>query len=361
MEEATIEELEFENAQLQVDLSLTRFDGCMLMLDKVLSMHNHVLTYGIDRTFLAIYNENNLLSNLCDTKFPACEDVLSDYDLNRRYFEVCMEGLGNAIKNAGLWVIKQLKRLLNWIADMWTRFWNLFKKSGGSSKTKRKVDKLRKCKLVRKIEVRNLSLHNQPNIDSQISELTKLVDTILKGNATPDQLKRYAELNNMLDAMVTAGKAGPKDAQVTKIKIMSDGDKNRYLEYVLTTEQNIDKCVQAVGLAVSHLKQLEAQIERNIQQQANNPDAHKQEKLKKNLKDGDAKIADKWKAQLKDIRKLIAVLSHVMKHIMNNRKIMQDDLNIVYKACNEAADVAVDAAKTTQQYNDRHPDQPVQS
>ena len=359
MDEQTINELEFENAQLSVDLNLTRFDGCMLMFDQLVSMQAHVQNYGIDRTFLALYNNHGQLTDMCGTAIPSCESILSDYELNRQYFEVCMEGFTSAIRDAGLWVIKQFKRLLNWIGEMWKRFWNIFQESGGSKKVKNKVEKLRKSKLVKKIMVRNFAMHNDPNINTYINEVINLLKVDSKGNITPEQEKRLTELLSILKGMYDEGKKGKGDKPVEKITLQSDGDKNNYLNMVLTEDANIEKAVKAVGLAVAQLKGLEAQIEQNIQQQAANPDAHKDEKLKKNLKDKDQNINNKWSKQLKETRDLISILSHVMKHILNNRKVMQDDLNIIYKACDEITSVNSDFAKTNEKYNERHPGNPV--
>ena len=359
MDEQTINELEFENAQLSVDLNLTRFDGCMLMFDQLVSMQAHVQNYGIDRTFLALYNNHGQLTDMCGTAIPSCESILSDYELNRQYFEVCMEGFTSAIRDAGLWVIKQFKRLLNWIGEMWKRFWNIFQESGGSKKVKNKVEKLRKSKLVKKIMVRNFAMHNDPNINTYINEVINLLKVDSKGNITPEQEKRLIELLSILKGMYDEGKKGKGDKPVEKITLQSDGDKNNYLNMVLTEDANIEKAVKAVGLAVAQLKGLEAQIEQNIQQQAANPDAHKNEKLKKNLKDKDQNINNKWSKQLKETRDLISILSHVMKHILNNRKVMQDDLNIIYKACDEITSVNSDFAKTNEKYNERHPGNPV--
>lgn len=359
MDEQTINELEFENAQLSVDLNLTRFDGCMLMFDQLVSMQAHVQNYGIDRTFLALYNNHGQLTNMCGTAIPSCESMLSDYELNKQYFEVCMEGFTSAIRDAGLWVIKQFKRLLNWIGEMWKRFWNIFQESGGSKKVKNKVEKLRKSKLVKKIMVRNFAMHNDPNIDKYINEAMNLLKADSSGNTTPEQKKRLDEIMRILRGICEQGKNGKGDKPVEKLTIQSDGDKNRYLNMVLTEDANIEKIVKTVGTTVAGLKGLEAQIEQNIQQQAANPEAHKDEKLKKKLKDKDQNIKDKWSKQLKATRDLISILSHVMKHILNNRKVMQDDLNIIYKACKETTEIYGNVNETNEKYNERHPNNPV--
>ena len=43
------------------------------MLVQMSKLYTHVKTYGIDRTFLSIYNANGELDRACGIRFPSCE------------------------------------------------------------------------------------------------------------------------------------------------------------------------------------------------------------------------------------------------------------------------------------------------
>ena len=43
------------------------------MLVQASKLYTHVKTYGIDRTFLSIYNANHELDHMCGIRFPSCE------------------------------------------------------------------------------------------------------------------------------------------------------------------------------------------------------------------------------------------------------------------------------------------------
>lgn len=359
MEEQTVDELAFENAQLHVDLNLTRFDGCMLMVNKLLSMQTHVCNYGIDSTFLALYNRDGQLSDICDAKFPACEDVLSDYDLNRRYLDVCMEGLGSAIADAFNWVIKQLKGLFNWIGEMWHRFIGLFKASYNSAKTKSKVNKLRNSKLVKKLSAKVAAGSRLININRIIQENEALFERLATDSLTEQDKARVNESKNILKGLADAGKKGAGDKEVTSIEIMNDNDKNRCLNMILDFQTQSDKVINALGLHVSRLKNIESKIMSNMKIQAHNKEAHKGDKKKNPLKNKDLDIRARWKSQLATTRDLIHILSLIMKSILRDNKVTQNTLNLIYKACKASDKNEASVEATNEKYNERHPGNPV--
>ena len=359
MGEHAIDELEFENAQLHVDLNLTRFDGCMLMFDQLLSMYTHVQNYGIDRTFLVLYNNDNQLNDICNMKFPACESILSDYELNQRYFEACMEGLGSAISSLFNWVIEKIKGLFSWIGEMWSKFIGLFKSDEVSAKTRSKVEKLRNSKLVKQIEVAVASNRHMANIEPIIKECDKVFKNIANGNVNLADIRKLTNAHNILTALVKQGKKGKGDQEIKKIKIVSDSSKNSCLNYVLDFQTQSDKVVRALGMHISGYKNIEQQIVSNLKAQAQNIDAYKDNKKKNGFKDKELKIRDKWKAALSAIRDGVSILSKVMKYIMQGNKITQNVLHVISKAVKLDASAAIDSFKNDQKYNARHPNDPV--
>ena len=55
------------------------------MLTRMLSMYQHVKKFGIDRTFVALYNQNHELDKICNTRFPSCEAFSTEGDKYSRY------------------------------------------------------------------------------------------------------------------------------------------------------------------------------------------------------------------------------------------------------------------------------------
>lgn len=325
MEEQTVAELEFENARLHVDLNLTRFDGCMLMVDRLLSMHNHVQNYGIDRTFLALYNERNLLSKVCDVRFPACEDVLSDYDLNRQYFEACMEGLGRAIKDAFKWVIEKIKALLNWIGEMWKKFWGLFKDKTEANK-----------KLIAKLE--ELHLKDDAEFDTKyissetLSKFNEIMNKIGKNNK--DLLDgtglSHAELDQIRTYLDNLKFDSDKENEAVKvIQIKDDHGKTTALDIAKRDTDGFEKLSVAIGTCI---KSGQMSLDRLEKQQTALDKAHSA------MQNGEDKTKigtdiNKIKESIKLYREKVSTLSKLLKLVLDGTVVTNKMLKMIGEHC----------------------------
>ena len=111
-------------------------------VDRMTSMYDHVSQFGIDKTFLRLYNSHNELDRAIGMQFPSCEDmdvIGSPYDRTSTAFMVAMEDEGE-----GIWAkIKALfAKIWNWIKEKVSAVYNWVKKLFGS--TDAKVDQLEK-------------------------------------------------------------------------------------------------------------------------------------------------------------------------------------------------------------------------
>ena len=324
MEEQTVAELEFENARLHVDLNLTRFDGCMLMVDRLLSMHNHVQNYGIDRTFLALYNKRNLLSKVCDVRFPACEDVLSDYDLNRQYFEACMEGLGRAIKDAFKWVIEKIKALFNWIGEMWKKFWGLFKNKTEANK-----------KLIAKLE--ELHLKDDAEFDTKyispdtLSKFNEIMNKIGKNTDLLDgtglSWNEFTQIRTYLDNLKFD--SDKENEAVKVIQIKDDHGKTTALDIAKRDTDGFDKLSVAIGTAI---KSGQMSLDKFEKQQAALDKAHSA------MSDGDNKTKigtdiNKIKESIKLYREKVSTLSKLLKLVLDGTTVTNKMLKMIGEHC----------------------------
>ena len=105
------------------------------MLVQASKLYTHVKTYGIDRTFLSIYNANHELDHMCGIRFPSCEAFSVTGNPHSQYsarFIAAMEddnkGFWNWIKNAFQRAWEWIKEKASWIWSKITDFWDWIKK-----------------------------------------------------------------------------------------------------------------------------------------------------------------------------------------------------------------------------------------
>jgi hypothetical protein len=104
------------------------------MLSKMTTMYYHVKQFGIDRTFVSLYNRHGELNRVCGMQFPSCEsmDVSgSSYSNYSQAFIAAMEDEGE-----GLWArFKALiAKIWNWIKNTASGIWNKLKSLFGFNK-----------------------------------------------------------------------------------------------------------------------------------------------------------------------------------------------------------------------------------
>ena len=93
------------------------------MLVQMSKLYTHVKTYGIDRTFLSIYNSNGELNKVCGIRFPSCESMPVTGNPHSQYsakFIAAMEdekiGFWTKVKNFILkiweWIVEKAFNIL---------------------------------------------------------------------------------------------------------------------------------------------------------------------------------------------------------------------------------------------------------
>ena len=104
------------------------------MLSRMCDMYDHVKQFGIDRTFVSLYNRHGELDRVCGMRFPSCEsmDVVGDcYSMYSTAFIAAMESSGS-----GLWAkIKAfIAKIWNWIKNVASKIWEKIKALFGFKK-----------------------------------------------------------------------------------------------------------------------------------------------------------------------------------------------------------------------------------
>jgi hypothetical protein len=131
-------ELQMMEMEISADLARSEVDNAKIsattmQLDQLLNMYNHVKRFGVDRTFLSLYNSNNQLNNLLGVKFPSCESINSVGNANSnmsRAFILAMED-----ENEGIFakIIKGIKWVWEKIKYLCTVVWKKIKSWVSSS------------------------------------------------------------------------------------------------------------------------------------------------------------------------------------------------------------------------------------
>ena len=104
------------------------------MLSRMCDMYAHVKQFGIDRTFVSLYNRHGELDRVCGMRFPSCEsmDVVGDrYSRYSTAFIAAMESSGS-----GLWAkVKEIvTKIWNWIKNVASKIWEKIKSLFGFKK-----------------------------------------------------------------------------------------------------------------------------------------------------------------------------------------------------------------------------------
>jgi hypothetical protein len=118
-------EMEISTDLARVEMDSAKISSTTMQLDQLLNMYNHVKQYGIDRTFLSLYNNNSQLDSMIGTKFPSCESVdcigtpTSSYS---QAFIAAMEDEGEGIF-AKIWefIKKIIKKIVDFFSNVWTK------------------------------------------------------------------------------------------------------------------------------------------------------------------------------------------------------------------------------------------------
>ena len=117
------------------------------MLSRMCDIYDHVKQFGIDRTFVSLYNRHGELDRVCGIQFPSCEsmDVVGDrYSRYSTAFIAAMED-----EEEGLWAKfkKMIIAIWTWIKTKIANIWKGIKKLFGfADKKSEEIDKLQSSK-----------------------------------------------------------------------------------------------------------------------------------------------------------------------------------------------------------------------
>lgn len=189
--EPQMSENDFEKMKLEIEVGCAeaacesmQLNFAQVSLDRAFNMYNHVKNYGIDRTFLSLFNSNGELDNAIGCRFPSCESV--DFGGNpcsnmSQAFIAAMEDENEGFF-AKIWAFikKCWNAIVNFIKSAWDKFMSLFKKKDGDVDAQlNELDKVKS--LASPITVKMPEPMDKQAADQAINELKESTNAAVEG------------------------------------------------------------------------------------------------------------------------------------------------------------------------------------
>ena len=93
------------------------------MLINAVDLYTHVKKFGIDRTFLSIYNANGELDRMCNVAFPSCESVPTIGNPFSKYSSIFISAMEDDKEGFLDKILKGVQNLWNWIKRVAAKIW----------------------------------------------------------------------------------------------------------------------------------------------------------------------------------------------------------------------------------------------
>ena len=130
VDEVESEDIGTEGAEIEgeSDKGAAEAETTNMMFDQLLMMYRHVKRFGIDRTFLSLYNDKGQLSSMIGYRFPSCESIDSvgspRSQMSAKFIAAMEDEQEGVFKRLLSWIVgkfKQIagliKRFIAWIKD----------------------------------------------------------------------------------------------------------------------------------------------------------------------------------------------------------------------------------------------------
>lgn len=169
-------------------------ENASMVFDQLFRMHDHVARFGVDRTFLSLYNTNNELTRMLRVRFPSCESMDSVGSPRSSYSQsllVAMESDDGIFHKFWEWV----KKIARKIRDLAVKIWDWLAELFGNLEIR--IGKLRKSlenrteKTAADIKDKEAKVFIPKNQD----ELIKTISETVMGSG-----KTATDLNSQIDA-----------------------------------------------------------------------------------------------------------------------------------------------------------------
>ena len=120
-------EMEISTDLAKAEVDLAKVSATTMQLDQVFNMYNHVKRFGIDRTFLSLYNSNSQLDNMIGVRFPSCESVDSEGYPGSNMSKAFIAAMEDNKEGVFAKIIKGIKWVWEKIKNFCSTVWNKVK------------------------------------------------------------------------------------------------------------------------------------------------------------------------------------------------------------------------------------------
>jgi hypothetical protein len=143
-DEVESEEIATEGAEIEGEAAEneTAAEATNMMFDHLLMMYHHVKRFGIDRTFLSLYNNKGQLNNMIGYRFPSCESIDSvgspRSQMSAAFIAAMEDEQGGVFAKIWNWIKAQCAKIYNFVLKIIEWFKDKFINTGA------RIEKLKK-------------------------------------------------------------------------------------------------------------------------------------------------------------------------------------------------------------------------
>lgn len=182
------------NAVGETEEAAAEAENASMVFDQLFRMHDHVARFGVDRTFLSLYNTNDELTRMLRVRFPSCESMDSVGSPSSSYSQsllAAMESDDGIFHNFWEWV----KKIARKIRDLAVKIWDWLAELFGNLEIR--IGKLRKS-LENRTDKPDADIKDKEAkvfIPNNQNELIKTISETVMGSG-----KKADDLNRQIDA-----------------------------------------------------------------------------------------------------------------------------------------------------------------
>lgn len=239
---------EIEAVSDQTEMFMERFD-------EIINRYNYVKRYGVDRTFMRLFNSENELSRQFNYYFPSCESFDMTGNPESKESIACMEGFVDIVKDIWNFIKGIIKKVFGFFGKIFESVRVRMGELNGQ------IGRLRKMNAERTSDVAKIE-----NVDKQIWSLNNLTSN---GSSSDDNETKEEEKSGNEDFAIMGSskpqkaRAAQKAAQAAKANNAKADDNNKPknnkggLEGALEELQSTfdaDKAVKQVQEAVNAIQ-----------------------------------------------------------------------------------------------------------
>ena len=107
-----------------MDYNYKDFEIQLRLLSRMIDLYDHVNKYGIDRTFVSLYNQHGELDRMCGIQFPSCEAMNATGNPYSRYSAAFIAAMED--EKEGFWakIWGLIQDAWKWLKDHIAALWN---------------------------------------------------------------------------------------------------------------------------------------------------------------------------------------------------------------------------------------------